>query len=390
MDLIQLVKKKIIALPVLLFIASGVYAQEAAQTAPKEAESSNMLAVLLVTVSIVLAFIIWGMGQALLAVSRLLLEKNKAAGKILSLVVFFSLLSFSSIAQDAAAAGADAVKEIPNYGGLSANNFYAFVCVIIIEVAAILFLAFSINRVYQELVPEKATAKKSTLKIWWASLDKKFFTKAVAVEKEADVMLDHDYDGIRELDNSLPPWWKYGFYITIVIGFIYMFHYHVSGSGKNPLQEYAVEMEKAKIEKEIFEAGNKDKIDENNVPMADEAGLSKGKEIYTTKCWACHGKLGEGGAGPNLTDDYWIHKGSLTDIYHSIKVGYQDKGMQSWAKEFTPKEMSFIASYIKTLKGTNPPNAKAAQGDLFTENKTDSIPAAPVNKPDSVSATASK
>lgn len=383
MNPIQLVRKKIIPLfSLLLLIASNAFAQETAQNAAKETEGTNMLAILLVTVSIVLAFIIWGMGQALIAVSRLALDKNKAAGKVITLLILFCAFSFTGIAQDAAAAGAEVVKSTPDYGGLSANNFYAFVWVIIIEVAAIFFLAFSIHRVYQELVPEKVTAKKSTLTKWWSSLDKKFFTKAVAVDKEADVMLDHDYDGIRELDNSLPPWWKYGFYITILAAFVYLFHFHVSGSGKNPTQEYAAEIEKAKIEKEIYEANNKDKIDENNVPMADAAGLSKGKEIFTTKCWACHGKLGEGGAGPNLTDDYWIHKGSLTDIYHSIKVGYQDKGMQSWAKEFTPKEMSFIASYIKTLKGTNPPNSKAPQGDLFTENQTDSIPA--VNKPDSV------
>jgi cytochrome c oxidase cbb3-type subunit 3 len=188
-------------------------------------------------------------------------------------------------------------------------------------------------------------------------------------------MLDHDYDGIRELDNALPPWWKYGFYITIAVAFIYIFNFHVWGNGKNPTQEYAIEMEQAKIEKELYDAGYIDKIDEANVPMADAAGLQKAKEIFTTDCWACHGKAGEGGAGPNLTDDYWLHKGSINDIYQSIKHGYPDKGMQSWAVKFNPKEISYLASYIKTLHGTNPPNAKAPQGDLFVENGTDSASA---------------
>jgi cytochrome c oxidase cbb3-type subunit 3 len=126
-------------------------------------------------------------------------------------------------------------------------------------------------------------------------------------------------------------------------------------------------MQNAQIEKELYEANNKDKVDENNVPMADANGLTRAKEIFTTKCWPCHGKLGEGGAGPNLTDNYWLHRGSLNDIYHTIKNGYPDKGMQSWASEYTPKEISFLASYIRSLQGTNPPNPKAPQGDLYNE-----------------------
>jgi cytochrome c oxidase cbb3-type subunit III len=221
-------------------------------------------------------------------------------------------------------------------------------------------------------MPKKETvlAKTSPFKEWWARMDKKLFTRAVPVEKEADVLLDHDYYGIQELDNALPPWWKYGFYITIVAAFVYIFNFHVFGSGKNPLQEYTAELNQAKIDKAAFEAQNKDKIDEANVPMADAAGIAAAKTIYNEKCWACHGKLGEGATGPNLTDDYWIHKGSLTDIYLSIKNGYPEKGMQSWATSYTPKEMSALASYIKTMKGTNPPNGKPAQGDLFADNAT--------------------
>jgi cytochrome c oxidase cbb3-type subunit 3 len=216
---------------------------------------------------------------------------------------------------------------------------------------------------------------------WWAGLDKKIFTKAVAVEREADIMLDHDYDGIRELDNALPPWWKYGFLITICIAFIYLLNFHVFGTGKNPTEEYVAEMEQARIQKEIFEAGNKDKIDEAHVPMAGADGLVRAKEIFTSKCFTCHGKAGEGGAGPNLTDNYWLHQGSLNDIYHTIKNGYPDKGMQSWANDYTPKEISFLASYVKSIHGTNPLNAKAPQGDLFTDSiQKDPADTIPVKK----------
>lgn len=373
------IKKKILSTALLMPAALIAAAQNTATTAAP-AEKSNLLAILLTIVAIVLAFIIWGLGQVLISVSRLALDKHKNAGKaVTTLLLAGMLLSSQTGMAQAATAAVTAVADTPNYGGLSANNFYAFVFVLAMEFAAILFLTFSIRRVYQELLPEKVkVAKESKLSEWWSALDKKIFTRAIPVEKEADVMMDHDYDGIKELDNALPPWWKYGFYITIVVAFVYIFLFHVSGDGKNPTQEYAAEMEQAKMEKEAYEANNKDKVDENNVPMADASGLTEGKDLYVAKCWACHGKAGEGSAGPNLTDDYWIHKGSLNDIYKSIKVGYQDKGMQSWAKEFTPKQISNIASFIKTLHGTNPPNAKAAQGDLYTEAaKSDSTLAAP-------------
>jgi cytochrome c oxidase cbb3-type subunit III len=384
MQFIHLIKKKIIAALAACITVTGVMAQTT--TAPAAAPSTgyNLLAVLLVIMTVVLAFTIWGLGRVLVGLSSHALEKYKSGGKTLSAIIITGLLfaGQTAFAQDAAAT---VVKELPNYGGLSQTTFYMFVTVIIIEVVAILFLIFSINRIQAELLPKKEAIKKG--EGWWAGLDKKIFTKAVAVEKEADILLDHDYDGIKELDNALPPWWKYGFYFTIAVAFIYIFNFHVMGNGKNPTEEYAAEMESARIQKELFESTNKDKIDEKNVPMADAAGLAKAKEIFNTKCWTCHGKLGEGGAGPNLTDNFWLHKGSLNDIYNTIKVGYPDKGMQSWANDFTPKEMSFLASYVRTFKGTNPPNQKPAQGDLYTEEVvTAPADSAKAARPDSAAA----
>lgn len=388
MYFIQSIKKKLLPVAAGLLIAGSSFAQGTSQAAaPQAAEKNNLLAILLIVTAIVLAFVIWGMGQALVAISRQVMLKNKNAAKTLFLLVGLSLLSQFGFAQTTADAATEAATAAPNYGGLSANNFWAFVGVITIEVAAILFLAFSIKRIYQELLPEElATAKLATKNHWWSNLDKRFFTKAVAVEQEADVMLDHDYDGIKELDNALPPWWKYGFIITIAIAFVYLGYFHAFGSGKNPTEEYAAEMEQAKIEKELFNANNKDKIDENNVPMADAAGIKAGQIIYETNCVACHLKDGGGNVGPNLTDDYWLHKGSLNDIYKTIKTGYPDKGMQSWEKQFSPKEISQIASYVKSLKGTKPAVPKAPQGDLYTETAgTDSTVTAV--KIDSVSLT---
>jgi cytochrome c oxidase cbb3-type subunit 3 len=190
--------------------------------------------------------------------------------------------------------------------------------------------------------------------------------------------LDHDYDGIRELDNALPPWWKYGFYVTIVVAVIYLLRFHMWGTGPSPEQEYATEMEKAQIQIQEYMAKAKDLVDENNVSLADASGISAGNALYQKTCVACHGQKGEGGVGPNLTDDYWIHGGSMNDIFKTIKYGFPDKGMQSWQAQFSPKQIQQISSFVKSLHGTNPSNPKAPQGDLYQEGgkeqpATDSI-----------------
>jgi len=339
-------------------------------SAATKASANSTVAMVMIAVAIVLAFVIWGMGQVLIAFSKQLLIKNKASKSNTSAVVLIAclLLSSNSHAQTAAVASTEMVKSTADYVGMNETGFWILATVILIEIIAIFFILFFINRIQQELLPQ-TDIRNQALSAWWSRMDKRLFTKAVAVEKEADIMLDHDYDGIRELDNALPPWWKYGFYFTILVGFIYLLNFHVFGSGKNPTEEYEYEVAKAKIIQENYNAKNADKIDEKNIQMAAAGGIDAGKEIFTSVCWTCHGKLGEGGTGPNLTDDYWIHQGSLNDIYKSIKIGYPEKGMQAWEKNYSPKEISNIASYIKTLHGTNPPNAKAPQGDLFTEKE---------------------
>ena len=391
MQYLKSIKYKTVLTLLFLFTVSIMMAQTTAPAATQPVQSgSNQLATLLMIMIVVLAFVIWGMGQVLTALGRQLVEKNKAS-KMLSVMMMLglSLLSQVTFAQNAANA---VVKEVPNYGGLTATTYYLFLTVLGMEVIVIFFLAFSIRRMYVELLPEKnkPVHEKSKLAALWSSIDKKIFTKAVPVETEADILLDHDYDGIKELDNALPPWWKYGFYITIGVAFIYLLNFHVFGIGLNPTQEYNAEMESARIKKEMYDANNKDRIDENKVPMAAADGILAGKNLFEVNCIACHLKDGGGSVGPNLTDNYWLHKGSLNDIYNTIKVGYPDKGMQSWSGQFTPKEISYLASYIKTLVGTKPAVPKAQQGEFYVDEpaavdsvkvmKTDS---GKVAKPDS-------
>jgi cytochrome c oxidase cbb3-type subunit 3 len=154
-----------------------------------------------------------------------------------------------------------------------------------------------------------------------------------------------------------------------------MFRFHISESGPNPEQEYAVEMNRADEEMKAYMAKAKDLVDETNVSF-DAAGVETGKALYTKSCVACHGLSGEGGVGPNLTDMYWLHGGSMKDIFKTIKYGYPDKGMQSWQQQFSPKQMQQMTSFIYSLKGTNPPNGKPAQGEKYEEQKSSSDSAA--------------
>lgn len=363
---------KTLLLPLVLFFLSINVVQAQDANLPKEVTSSfNMLAVTMIAVALILAFVIFSMGQVLLTLVRQMLEKqkNNTGSPVWLLLLFLSLLATPGHAQDMVTE--EAVKVLPNYGGLSATAFWILFITILTEIIVILFMMFYVNRIKQELVPAREK-KPLRLAAWWKRMDRKFFTNAVAVEKETDIQLDHDYDGIKELDNSLPPWWKWGFIITIFFAVFYLMNFHVFGSGKNPTEEYEAELAAAKVKLAAYNAKNKDKVDENNIVLADESGIAKGKEIFQQVCWACHGKMGEGGAGPNLTDEYWLHKGSLNDVFQSIKHGYPDKGMQAWEKQYSPKDISNITSYISTLKGTNPPGAKAPQGELFVPAVADS------------------
>lgn len=333
----------------------------------------------LIIIALVLVGVIWLLSQVLITLSKQILKKRKSEWNLKSLIViiFSSILSSTASAQESSIIGG--LPKTTKYGGMGFIEFYSMMAVIGIELVVIFYLALMIRRSFRELSGEADAAlarvgEPSNLSKWWSNIDKKWMTKAVAIEQEADILLDHDYDGIKELDNSLPPWWKYGFYITIVVAFVYIFNYHVSGTGLNPEQEYAVEMEAGKKQEELYKAKTKDLVDENNVTLADASGIALGKGLYTQSCVACHGANGEGGIGPNLTDNYWIHGGSLNDIYKTIKIGYPEKGMQSWQSMYSPIQIKQLTSYVRSLVGTKPANPKDPQGSLYEETaaKTDS------------------
>lgn len=202
----------------------------------------------------------------------------------------------------------------------------------------------------------------------WGKLMNKA-SDAVPIEEEESIMLDHDYDGIHELDNHLPPWWKWLFYITIIWGVIYFFVYHVFNAMPLQQEEYDIVMEDAKIAREAMMALEGNNIDENNVEFSDAADvMANGKAIYDRECVACHAPEGQGLIGPNFTDNYWIHGGSINDIFKTVKYGVPQKGMISWQSKLTPSDMRDVSSYILTMVGTtpqNPPPPKAPEGEEY-------------------------
>ena len=336
------------------------------------ASNTSYLEYALIIVGIVLVAVIWLLAQVLITLSKSILKKRKSSMALKSLMIILYTSALSSVANAQDNYIVTGLGKDTNFGGMAALDFYALASVIGIELLVILYLSIMIRRAFRELSGEAEVAMErsrqpSGFKNWWNQLDKKWMTRAVPIEKEADVLLDHDYDGIKELDNALPPWWKYGFYITIVIGFIYLYNYHVSGSGKNPEQEYAMEMAEGKKQEEAYMAKTKDLVDENNITLSDAAGIAAGKALYTQSCVACHAADGGGGIGPNLTDNNWIHGGSLNNIYQTIKNGYPEKGMQAWQSMFSPVQMKNLTSFVKSLTGTKPANPKAPQGDSYTD-----------------------
>ncbi|MGB5873819.1 MAG: cbb3-type cytochrome c oxidase N-terminal domain-containing protein [Bacteroidota bacterium] len=192
-------------------------------------------------------------------------------------------------------------------------------------------------------------------------------TRWFFVPRATDRAMDseHEYDGIRELDNSIPPWFTTLFVVTIVFGAAYMLVYHVLESAPLMIDEYREEMAAADLQRRITIAAE-GSIDENALTVLDDGeALQRGAEEYAKYCVSCHGPAGGGLVGPNLTDDYWIHGGGVRDVYFTIKSGVPEKGMISWELVFTPRQTQEIASFVLSLYGTNPLNAKKPEGERY-------------------------
>ncbi len=355
---------------------------------PVPSEMSKPMAQVLIVIIAALLLIIALLANVVIGAAQLYLQrykeerKSNVAGKILPLL----LLCFMGSSVYAQTATAAAEVSDTGIGGLSSTSFYALISVIGLELIVLLTLLYNLKLLLKKeaavvaLVEEKPV-KTFNLAIWWEK-----FNSFRPVQEEASIDLGHDYDGIRELDNRLPPWWIYGFYICIITAGIYLYRYHVAHTAPLSKEEYEIAMNDAAIEKEAYLKKAANKVDENTVVfLKDAASLEAGKKIFTTTCMACHLADGGGAVGPNLTDDYWLHGGGIKDIFKTIKYGWPEKGMKSWKDDYSPVQIAQLASFVKSLHGTKPAKPKEPQGVLYEEKAAlpaaaDSAKAVPAEK----------
>lgn len=213
---------------------------------------------------------------------------------------------------------------------------------------------------------EAAFAKANQFK--WIKEKYKALVGGKAIQEEHEIILDHNYDGIKELDNDLPPWWKYMFYATIVFAIVYLVRFEIFDD-YNQDEEYLTAVAEAQLEIEEWKKTAKDLVDVNTVTLLAEASdLNFGKNIFTANCVACHKADGGGGIGPNLTDDNWILGGGIKNVFKTISEGGRDgKGMIAWKTDLKPAEMAQVASYVLSLHGTTPADPKAPEGEIWTD-----------------------
>lgn len=275
---------------------------------------------------------------------------------------------------------------------------FGFMALILLLLIAIAFIVQAIENVLYNTLDDEAKVRylAEKEKKWEWTWGKKMYSKMLGskpIESEEEIILDHNYDGIRELDNNLPPWWVYLFYASIVFGVVYLARFHVFNDYDQDL-EYEQEVAAAQLEIETYKKTAKGLVDANTVELlTDAADLSAGKGIFEGNCVACHMADGGGGIGPNLTDQNWILGGGIKNVFNTISEGGRDgKGMIAWKQNLKPAEIAQVASYVLSFQGTTPANPKAPEGDIWidpnapaVENPVDT--AAPEVEIDSASVT---
>jgi len=297
-------------------------------------------------------------------------EKGADLKKLVSLVLLMLGISAGAFAQEAPKSFWDDPLKDPMM------PVYAVTTMVFIVMILVLVVAILMIRVLNTFVREAAKARAAKLGIAYEpapSLWDKFvqrMNRSVPVQQEADIDLGHSYDGIRELDNHLPPWWKWLFYTTIGWALVYIVVFHVSDTLPLSKEEYQQELAVAEEQAQRLKASQPQAvIDENALEFSHDAAIiDAGKQVFTDfNCGSCHRADGGGNSiGPNLTDTYWLHGGGIKHIFTSIKNGYVDKGMPAWGKSMSPQQVRDVTFFVMSLQGSNPANAKAPQGEIFT------------------------
>lgn len=372
--------KKIMPLALTLgvgLLPTIVRAQDAVATATAAAPTTNNyenIRYVLVAFAILLLFVIVSLTNAVnaaLAIKLRKIREQKISGKALGILVLLgSFFATQAVWAQDAAADAKAVVEEPNFFERIYNTMPNDVLITILVIIVELVVIFRLVKIQTNLLKDKTPemeAKVNANRFTWAKFVEKLGANK-ATDNLEELDLNHDYDGIRELDNSVPGWWQLAFLGTFIFGIVYLFRMFVTGAIPDQITELNQAQAVAEVKMKEFLKSSANNVDENTVVMLDGSGIASGAEIYAKNCVACHGAAGEGGIGPNMTDNYYLHGGSIKDVFHTIKYGVPDKGMKAWEADFSPIQIAQLASFIESLKGTNPPNPKAPQGEEYKED----------------------
>jgi cytochrome c oxidase cbb3-type subunit 3 len=252
--------------------------------------------------------------------------------------------------------------------------FYTIAGLLVTTSLLILIVLLCVLQVVRLLIiAESPAAAPIASESLLAQLRRRFLTGDIKpITQEQSIMLDHNYDGIRELDHRMPPWLAYFFYSTVAFAVIYMVSFWVLETVPTSEAEYTAEVAQAEVQiaeyKKTVAAG----LDENTAKrVTDPKALETGKTLFAQNCQACHGAAGEGGVGPNLTDEYWMHGGTVGEVFKTIKYGVPEKGMIAWQQKLKPEEIQDVTGYILSLQGTRPANAKEPQGEKVAMQPAD-------------------
>jgi cytochrome c oxidase cbb3-type subunit III len=270
-------------------------------------------------------------------------EKNDALKNILPVILIG--LCFA-IPADVFALSTSTPEEFKKYGVwtlISNTDLWVFSGINLVLLFLLMYLKNLFNNFYYMVVPRKEKKAKPMKALT------KTLTDAVPIEEEKSILMDHEYDGIRELDNNLPPWWIYGFYCTIIFAVAYLVHYHVLKTGNTQAENYKIEMVTAQKEVDEYLKSQAMNVDETNVTKLEGAEeLESGKGVFTSNCTACH-KEGQGDIGPNLTDKFWLYGNDIKNVFATIKNGTPN-GMPEHASKLNPIQIQQVASYVLSLK----------------------------------------
>ena len=340
----------------------------------------------LTLVAAMLLVYIFQLQGVLTAVAKKAKQDKQKQSRNWPTAIIIILISFGFSNTASAATGDQVLKFL--HDGFGNTPFNALFTLIVIELCVVLYYNRMIKYLTTDFVGLKEGApEESPARLKPSFWDK--FNKSVEIKDKAAILTYPDYAGIRELDKSLPPWWKYGFYLTIVWALGYLVYFHAGGNGPSSQQEYKNQMADAEKQMEEYRKNAKNLVDETTVVLLTGSDdLKAGSALFSANCVSCHGTSAEGKIGPNLTDQYWKHGGDIKDLFKTVKLGVTGTGMKSWKTDLSAMQMAQVTSYILSLQGTNPANAKAPEGTLFAPT-ADSTSATTAVLPDST-ATAKK